>query len=396
MKRRDMTLRSSIVVAITLCAPLAQAETPNSPAVEELIKSLGSTAFAEREQALDALASNRELAEKYAPALRKQLRDSHEASRLQAALALAAFGIGEQPVIDELLAGMGKRSPRGIYLSQPETARIPMRALVKLGPKAVPALVQALEDEPYTGRDLALEALGQIGPAAKDALPAVIRQLATDDVPMFCRAVEAKWRIDGDAAQAIGRLVPLLDQQRGRQVHAATHTLATMGADAKEAMPALVAALHKHRNHNVLWAVEQLAPHAKELALPALWEAMNSPATVDSAAIALQSLGEPAEELIPRQLKRLQASRPQDGSDPMKIIYTIVIHGPAARPYVDQVIALLKHENIDVRRAAAWGAPRMFADDQIVIPALTAALQDPETAEEAGKSLKMLREARQE
>jgi HEAT repeat protein len=169
-----------------------------------------------------------------------------------------------------------------------------------------------------------------------------------------------------------------------------------MGADAKEAMPALVAALHKHRNHNVLWAVEQLAPHAKELALPALWEAMNSPATVDNAAIALQSLGEPVEELIPRQLKRLQASRPQDGSDPMKIIYTIVIHGPAARPYVDQVIALLKHENIDVRRAAAWGAPRMFADDQIVIPALTAALQDPETAEEAGKSLKMLREARQE
>jgi HEAT repeat protein len=168
-----------------------------------------------------------------------------------------------------------------------------------------------------------------------------------------------------------------------------------MGADARDAMPALVAALKRYKDHNVLWAVRELAPHAREIALPALREALKQPDLADNAAIALQDLGEPAKELIPRQLKRLRACKPKDGNDPMRIVYTIVIHGPMARPYLDDMIALLKHENPEVRRAAAWGVPRMFADDEPVIAALQKALEDPETAEEAARSLKMLQEARQ-
>ena len=79
----------------------------------------------------------------------------------------------------------------------------------------------------------------------------------------------------------------------------------------------------------------------------------------------------------------------------MRIVYTIVIHGPAAAAYLDDLIALLKHENPAVRRAAAWGLPRLFAEDKPVIAALQEALTDPETAEEAAKSLKMLQEARE-
>ena len=138
-----------------------------------------------------------------------------------------------------------------------------------------------------------------------------------------------------------------------------------------------------------------MAPHAKELALPALREALKQPRLADDAAIALQNLGEPSEELIPRQLRRLRACKPNDGSEPMRIVYTIVIHGPAAKAYVGDLIALLKHENPEVRRAAAWGAPRMFADDEPVIAALREALKDAEAEEEAAKSLKMLQEARQ-
>ena len=255
--------------------------------------------------------------------------------------------------------------------------------------------MQAVEDDQYVGWDLALEALGEIGPAAREALPAIERRLVTDDVPALCRAVEAKWRIDGDAAIAIEKMVPLLDQERGRDCHAVVQTLVHMGADAKEAMPALVAALKRYNDHNVLWAVGELAPHAEELALPALREALTQPSLADDAAIALQNLGEPAEQLIPRQLERLRACKSEDGSEPMRIVYTIVIHGPAATEYVGDLIALLKHENPEVRRAVAWGVPRVFADDKPVIAALQEALGDPETAEEAAKSLKMLQEARQ-
>jgi HEAT repeat protein len=194
-------------------------------------------------------------------------------------------------VIDELLAGMGRRSP-ATYLSQPEQARSSMAALVKLGPKAVPTLIQAMDDEQYAGRDLALEALGEIGPAAKEALPAIKVHLVTDDVPALCRAVEVKWRIDGDAAFAIGQMVPLLDQERGRECHAAVGTLVHMGADARQAMPALVTALKQYKDHNVLWAVGELAPHAKEVALPALREALKDTETAEEAAKSLKMLRE--------------------------------------------------------------------------------------------------------
>jgi HEAT repeat protein len=207
--------------------------------------------------------------------------------------------------------------------------------------------------------------------------------------------VEVKWRIDGDAAFAVGQMVPLLDQPGGRQCHAAVQTLVHMGADAKDAMPALIAALRRHQDHNLLWAIGELAPHFQELALPALREALSQPRLADDAAIALYGLGEPTEQLIPRQLARLRACMRNDGNEPLRIVYTIVIHGPAAQAYVGDLIALLDHENPEVRVAAVWGLPRLFADDTLVIGALQKALMDPDTAEEAAKSLKVLRDARQ-
>jgi HEAT repeat protein len=317
-----------------------------------------------------------------------------ESLREYIAAALAALGVADPGVIDELLAGMGRRS-LATYLSQPERARSSMAALVKLEAKAVPALIQAMKDERYAGRDLALEALGAIGPAAKDALPAIKQQLMTEDVLALSRAVEAKWRIDGDAEFAIERMVSVLNEKRGRENYAATRTLVHMGAHAKPAVPAMISVLKRNKDRNVLWALGELAPHSKELAMPALRDALAMPGLEDDAAIALQNLGEPAEVLIPLQIKRLRACKPKDGNDPMQIVYTVVIHGPAAKPYVGELITLLRHPNPEVRRAAAWGVPRMFAEDKPVIEALREALKDSDIAEEAAKSLKVLQEARQ-
>lgn len=361
--------------------------------IEQRINSLRNGDFVERQRALDALTTMRASPEMLA-SLREQMCSEGLESRQHAAMALAALGADDQTVIDELLAGMARRSP-AIYASQPELARSSMAAMVKVGPKAVPSLIRALEDEQYLGRDLAMAALGEIGPPAHEALPAIEKQLATDDVPEFCLAVEVKWRIDGDAAFAIEKLAPLLDHESGRHCDAAVRTLVHMGAGARHAMPALIAALRKYKDHNLLWAVGELAPFAKDLALPALREAMTQTGLADDAAIKLQNLGEPASELIPSQLKRLKASQPHDGSEPMRIVYTIVIHGPMATPYLREMIALLKHDNPDVRRAAAWGVPRMFGDDSLVLPALRSALEDPESAEEAARSLKMLDQRQQ-
>ena len=127
-----MRARRSLLCVIALSASLSLADPPEPPSVETIIESLRDNDFAERQRALDALAAHRASSEKYAPALRERLRDKDETTRQHAAMALAALGVGEQVVIDELLAGMGRRS-LATYLSQPEKALSSMAALVKLG-----------------------------------------------------------------------------------------------------------------------------------------------------------------------------------------------------------------------------------------------------------------------
>ncbi|MBS0262861.1 MAG: hypothetical protein JSS02_12985 [Planctomycetes bacterium] len=324
---------------------------------------------------------------------RAQLQDSDPAIRETAALALAAKGISDQQVLDELVAGM-RRLRIGVYLTQPVPAYLCQAALVKLGQPAIPVLVQALAEDQSPVQALALQALGQIGPSARTAVPAIEKLLTPNDIPRMCLAAEVKWRIDGDADFTLQRMIPLLDQPSGRRCNGAVYTLAKMGRAASPALPALFSALKQHESPHVLHAISQIAPYAKDQALPGLRAAAEDSVLADDIAIVLHDLGEPSDELIKKQLTRLRDCQPNDGRNPQRIVYSIVIHGPAAKDAAGDLIDLLQHQNPEVRRAAAWGIPRVFADDQVVIKALTAAQTDPEVAEEAQKGLDMLREAR--
>src|SRR5262249_22137713 len=163
----------------------------------------------------------------------------------------------------------------GRYHEQPEDPRAAMAALVKLGARAVPALVTALEDDKFAGRYLAIEALGKIGPAAKEALPALSKALGHRKHKYVHLLVRARWRIDRDAASALRELVPLLDTREGRSCGGAIGVLVAMGSDARPAVPAIVQALKRYKEPNLVWAVRQLAPHAREPAVAALREALS-------------------------------------------------------------------------------------------------------------------------
>jgi hypothetical protein len=159
-------------------------------------------------------------------------------------------------------------------------------------------------------------------------------------------------------------------------------------------MPALIEALKRHKDTNILRTIRDLAPYSKELAVPALQEALREPALADEAAIALQGIGLPGEEVLPSQLRRLRACKPGDGNDPMRIVYTIAIYGPANQRYLTEVIELLKHANPEIRRAAAWGVCRIAGDEKATEAALKEAAKDPEVAEEAKRSLKVLHDSK--
>jgi HEAT repeat protein len=356
---------------------------------DRLIPLLRDGDFRARQRTLDALAANPSAVEKYGPVVRQALKDRDRAVRQQAAVALAAFGLADRAILEELVRGMGERYPAR-YHAHPEDARSAMQALVKLGAKAVPALVAALEDEKFAGRYLAIEAVGSIGPAAREALPTLAKALRDREDPFFPALVGAKWRIDQDTDYALQELIPLLETRGGRGCGGAIDVLVAMGPDAKGAVPAIVQALKRYKETHLVWALRELARHAKAPALAALWEALAERRLVGEAAIALQGLGVPAKEVVPHLLRRLDRCK-EDGTDPYRLVYAIVLFGPQATAYAPDLIRNLKHPNPAVRSAAAWGVCRVGADNAVVEAALAEALKDKHASEEAARSLQLLR-----
>jgi hypothetical protein len=100
------------------------------------------------------------------------LREGAKVQRQQAARALGAIGPGNGEAIPALIEMAGKEN----FM----TRVYAIEALGKFGDKAaaaVPVIVEAIEDksEPGIVADAALSALGEIGPAARDAIPAIER-----------------------------------------------------------------------------------------------------------------------------------------------------------------------------------------------------------------------------
>jgi hypothetical protein len=64
-------------------------------------------------------------------------------------------------------------------------------ALGKIGPAAVPALMEALKDKDINVRNAAVRALGQIGPAAKAAVPS-LKAMSENDTSAYARGAAAR------------------------------------------------------------------------------------------------------------------------------------------------------------------------------------------------------------
>ncbi len=120
--------------------------------------------------------------------------------------------------------------------------RRPAPEAVVINPVAVvvATLRRALEDSAPAVRIRAAAALGQLGPAAADAAPALIAALRDDDETVRCGAATALGQVgvgDGTAVEALAAL--LTDPSPPVKVAAAA-ALSELRADAAPAVPALV------------------------------------------------------------------------------------------------------------------------------------------------------------
>ncbi|MFQ5796574.1 MAG: HEAT repeat domain-containing protein [Candidatus Bipolaricaulia bacterium] len=117
-------------------------------------------------------------------------------------------------------------------------------------------LIEALMDDDVFVLIAAAEALGRMGPAARDAVPALVEALGDPQSLMRRHAAEALRRIGPDAVPA---LIEALMDRDWRVSQAAAWALGEIGPDARDAVLALTEALQDE-----LYFVREAAAEALE------------------------------------------------------------------------------------------------------------------------------------
>jgi HEAT repeat protein len=127
--------------------------------------------------------------------------------------------------------------PRMIYTS---AARGPVAqaTYVEPIPAAEPVRIRPFAE--WTEQEAAADALGRIGPTA---VPALIEGLRSSDPDVRLRACEVLGRMGSGAKDAVPGLMPLLDDPDERIRKAAARTLGRIGPEAAPAVPALMRSL---------------------------------------------------------------------------------------------------------------------------------------------------------
>jgi HEAT repeat protein len=301
MSANSISSLQAILSVLAMGAALTasgRAEEPADPTPEGIVEFLRTDDEQNQHRFRHSLVANAARVEQFRPALQKALTDADRKVRKRAAVALVESGVIDPAAIEVLRQGLNEPWKVAYYYYPfAESPYAMQAALVKAGEPAVPALLQFLDDRKHPSRWLAIGALGEIGPPAKAALPALAKALQDEKQVRYRVALlESKYQIDRDAASAINGLVPLLDTEEGRHCGGANRVLGRMGADAKAALPALIAAMNKYKEREIVSDLEALFPHFPDEVTQALRDAQKDPELKRSATSALQDLG-----IIPRE-----------------------------------------------------------------------------------------------
>jgi HEAT repeat protein/lysophospholipase L1-like esterase len=261
LRDRDPRVRASAAWALGRAGGRAARHAP------ALLPALGDTDAHTRAGAAWALGRMGPAARPAGPYLLASLRDQDPEARRRAADALSAVGLGAAlvpalvaivederapgraeaaRVVGALGTGARHAGPalaRALDAAEPEVRREALAALRTLGPAAesVPALLRALHDPALRWR--VPDVLGELGPAAREAVPALTEALADANAAVRWRAAKALGRIGPAARKAAPLLATLTRDPQGNVRAAAVTALVRVEPDLGLSLPALRAAL---------------------------------------------------------------------------------------------------------------------------------------------------------
>jgi len=361
----DATNRTRALQVMGYCGPAA---------LEILTASLGSADTGSRRVAVSALGQLGPDAAGAVPALAKLAADEDKGVRQALAAALGGIGAGAEgvpPVLVKLLAdkevrvrrsaaeALGRLGPpvkkaagaaleKALADEDGWVRRETALALHKVGgaealEKVVSALAGLLGGKDRKLRVSAAAALGEMGAAAKPAVPALVKALVRDpadrrnEVPRA--ALAALGEIGPGAAAAVPALIKLVeDPQRGLATSLFPFALATlgrMGPAAKEALPALQKLSDSKHPHHAQVRVRALVAQIRITGRPE-----------EAIRILIEFLSDQS-----RKVRQQAAEALGD-------------LGPDAKAAVPELEKLLKDRHKYVRRAAAEALKKIRAEEQ--------------------------------
>ncbi|VTR98626.1 heat repeat-containing protein : Marine sediment metagenome DNA, contig: S01H1_L06444 (Fragment) OS=marine sediment metagenome GN=S01H1_15791 PE=4 SV=1: HEAT_2: HEAT_2 [Gemmata massiliana] len=275
------------------------------------------------------------------PVLIEGLKQYDGAIRWTAARSLQVVGTIARSAAPELKRVLGDRKL--------EVAREAAFALAHVAPTeaadAVPVLIRALTVE--NGRDYfywAAPALGEIGPLAKAAVPALSERLKDKDLHKRLAAAEAVVRIDpAQADKAVEVIMAIWKGESGPSMRdRILESLARIGSPAKSTVPVLLEYFSKATGR----------------------ESQHQVGTV----VALMSIDPKAAEPLVEWVREQVAKTTEDDSN--SVAEQIRDLGAGAKPLLGEVIAMLGSKAPQVRRCAILTLRDIGPDAKDALPRL--------------------------
>lgn len=280
------------------------------------------------------------------------------------------------------------------------------------GPADVRALLNALKGDDPIARREAAEELGEIGPAAHDAVAALSGALLGPDLRLGVSAAVALLRIAPGEGPALQKLLGALTDRSPEVRMTAADALGEIGPLARPAVPALIERL-KERDPAVrqeaMEALGHVGPDARAALEPLQQALSDASATIRcTAAHALGGLGPAAHAALPMLARALNDVDPQTRrqsawammkigvadtqyarpvaavlgakvDDPWEWAAALAVLVRLSGDSVPALVTALKEGDADVRRAAINLFLQFNVQEAVpAIPTLIEALKDPE------------------
>ena len=244
-----------------------------------------------------------------------------------AARMLSEIGPQAEKAVPALIQVMRKRSEPKDEMEKMRQQRllnnvrpIAAEALAKIGPAAVPLLIDALSDEDQGVRRFVAGALATIGPDAKAALPQLTKLLESENPNLRTEAACAVWRIAKQKEPTVSVLIDVVKQGKYDSNVYAARALGEIGADAEAAIPVLIEIVKGSGKFEHGGGVQSFATDAlgkiglqPETVVPVLIEALNHPGDSDvryAATLSLERFGPRAKAAVPALVDALKDKSP--------------------------------------------------------------------------------------